>query len=87
MVGRTVPAASIPLSKPYSGQSGFLRFIQDFSNGKKSFGVNDFADAAVKLRPYEIKTIQVHYLVDAPTLAKLLSLPSGAIVPATISKE
>jgi hypothetical protein len=78
---------SIPWSKSYPGQNGFLSFVKDFSNGKKDFGSNDFADSAAKLRAYEVKTIHVYYRVEAPTLAKLLSLPPSAIVPSTIIKE
>jgi type VI secretion system protein ImpL len=88
IVGRSVPETSIPLSKQYAGQSGFLRFVQDFSNGQKDFGINDFADStAVRLRPYEVKVIRVYYQVEAPTLAKILSLPPSAIVPPTIIKD
>jgi hypothetical protein len=62
--------------------------VQDFSNGKKSFGGKDFtASDAAKLRAYEVKNIHVYYRVDAPALAKLLALPPGAIIPPTIIKE
>jgi type VI secretion system protein ImpL len=88
MVGMSVLENSISWSKPYPGQNGFLRFVQDFSNGKKDFGSNDFADStAAKLRPYEVKTIHVYYRVDAPTLTKIISLPPSAILPQTIMKD
>jgi hypothetical protein len=88
IVGRDVPATLVSLRLLYEGQSGFLRFVQDFSNGKKTFNVKDFPDAeAAKLRPYEVKTIHVYYQVDAPAPAKLLTLPPGAIIPSTIIKE
>ncbi|RMF93880.1 MAG: hypothetical protein D6736_00990, partial [Nitrospinota bacterium] len=74
-VGITVPAvSSLRIIKRYTGQTAFLRFIQDFRDGSHLFRLNDFPETADILRRYRIKGIKVFYRVDVPsTLAKLIS--------------
>jgi type VI secretion system protein ImpL len=75
-LGLSVPQASgIRIIKRYSGQVGFLHFIQDFRNGSRVFGLQDFSGAAEAWRRYHINSIRVFYRVETPdTLAKLISL-------------
>ena len=89
-------APSLRVTKRYKGQSGFLRFIQEFSGGSRSFGPSDFADAQAPaegprsseaLRRYRINSIRVFYRVDVPpSLSKLMSLAPSSAPPATIFK-
>ena len=89
-------APSLRVTKRYKGQSGFLRFIQEFSGGSRSFGLGDFADAQAPaegprsseaLRRYRINSIRVFYRVDVPpSLSKLMSLAPSSAPPAAIVK-
>jgi hypothetical protein len=87
----------LTVTKRYKGQSGFLRFIQDFSSGSRSFSINDFADPdapaewprlADTLRRYHITTIRVFYRVDPPpSLLTLMRRAPSAMLPPTIIKK
>lgn len=75
-VGISVPeASSLRFLKRYSGQTGFLRFIQDFRGGSQVFGANDFTDTEEVLRRYRINTVRVFYRLDVPdNLWKLIAV-------------
>src|SRR5262249_21350042 len=77
---------SLPLSKRYTGQTGFLDFIQDFRSGQHAFKSTDFTDPENTLRTYKINTITVFYRVDIPpTLKELLSrLNTPQVIPTII---
>jgi type VI secretion system protein ImpL len=96
-VGITVsPLASLSISKRYKGQGGFLRFLQDFSGGARTFTPGDFADSYAPaewqqldatLRPHRVNAIRVSLRPGVPsTLAQLMSLLPAAKTPAAITK-
>jgi type VI secretion system protein ImpL len=87
-LGMTVSEESaLPLVKRYTGQTGFLHFLQDFSDGAQEFRSADFADTEATLRRYGIHAIRVFYRVDVPsTLLKLMAFLSGSIVVPSITK-
>jgi type VI secretion system protein ImpL len=87
-VGMTVSEESaLPLVKRYTGQTGFLHFLQDFSDGVQEFRGADFTDTEATLRRYGIHAIRVFYQVDVPpTLKKLQAFLSGPIIVPSITK-
>ena len=90
------PLSSLSISKRYKGQGGFLKFLQDFSGGSRTFTPADFADSYAPaewqrldatLRPHRVDTIRVSLRRDVPpTLASLMSLLPSARPPAAITK-
>jgi type VI secretion system protein ImpL len=87
-VGMAVSEESaLPLVKRYTGQTGFLHFLQDFSDGAQEFREADFADPEATLRRYGIHAVRVFYQVDVPpTLKKIQSFLSGPIIIPSITK-
>jgi type VI secretion system protein ImpL len=81
-VGIRVPeVVSLPLTKRYPGQSGFLTFIQDFQQGAHTFSRFDFEDVDEAMSQYRIQAVRVFFSVNVPTsLTTLMSLMSGSIV-------
>jgi hypothetical protein len=88
--------SSLSISKRYKGQGGFLRFLQDFSGGSRTFTPSDFADSyppsewqrlGETLRPYRVSTIRVFFRAEVPsTLSTLMSLLPSAKPPAAITR-
>jgi type VI secretion system protein ImpL len=96
-LGLSVPEmSSLRVTKRYTGQDSFLRFIQDFSSGSHTFKMSDFAESYpaslwsqidAALRPYRVQAIKVFYRVEVPpALAKLVSLMPGSMIAPTIIK-
>jgi hypothetical protein len=96
-VGIAVPVlSSLPISKRYKGQDGFLRFLQEFSPGSRAFTPDDFADSYPTsewprvhetLRRYHVSAIRVFLRRDVPaSLSTLMSLLPGAKPPSAITK-
>jgi hypothetical protein len=86
-----------PLTRRYTGQSGFLNFLKEFRNSNAHpFKKQDFLESLIPAErqqlertwdKYAIKTITVYYRVQVPpSLDKLLSLSATAIVPPTLLK-
>jgi type VI secretion system protein ImpL len=96
-VGMSVPElSSLPISKRYKGQAGFLRFIQEFSGGSRTFVPGDFAESYTPaewpkigeaLRRHRVSAIRVSFRTDVPsTLSTLMSLLPGSKPPSGIIK-
>jgi hypothetical protein len=86
-MGTCVSAGSSSLIKRYTGQHGFLSFIQDFRDGSQVFRNNDFVDTEGTLHQYHINAVTVFYRASVQfALEKLISLLSGFTVPPTIVK-
>src|SRR5215510_11038831 len=90
LIRASVTEGSIPLVIRYPGQSGFLDFIRDFRGAEKlrNFELKDFVRSAPPeerrqvtdtLNRFGISTIRVRFRVDAPSLDKLLLLPSPVV--------
>jgi type VI secretion system protein ImpL len=90
------PISSLSISKRYKGPGGFLRFLQDFSGGARTFTPGDFAESYAPaewqqldatLRPHRVNAIRVTLRPGVPsTLAQLMSLLPTAKAPAAITK-
>jgi hypothetical protein len=96
-IGIAVPElSSLPISKRYKGQAGFLRFLQEFSGGSRTFTSGDFADSyppsewqrlGETLRRYRVSAIRVSFHTDVPpTLSTLMSLLPSSKPPSAITK-
>ncbi len=96
-LGISVPEVSaLQVTKRYTGQMGFLSFIQDFSTGSHTFSLTDFADSYPlsmwpqvenTLRTYRVRAITIFYRLDVPSmLSKLVSLVPGSMISPTIIK-
>jgi hypothetical protein len=89
--------SSWPISKRYKGQAGFLRFLQEFSGGSRTFSLGDFADSyppsewqrvGETLRRYHVSSIRVSLRTDVPpSLTTLISVLPVLKPPAAITKQ
>jgi type VI secretion system protein ImpL len=97
-VGIPVPVlSSSPISRRYKGQAGFLRFLQEFSGGSRTFTLGDFADSyppsewqrvGETLRRYQVSSIRVSLRTDVPpSLTTLISVLPVLKPPAAITKQ
>ncbi len=73
------------LMKRYSGQMGFLHFLQDFAGGSHRFSIDELESAdpsASDVRQSGVSSVQVFYQIDAPSLEKLFkeATPPSEIV-------
>jgi type VI secretion system protein ImpL len=90
------PLPSLSIAKRYKGQGGFLRFLQEFSGGSRSFTPTDFTDSyapaewqrlGATLQSYRVSTVRVSLRPDVPPgLTTLMSLLPASKPPAAISK-
>jgi type VI secretion system protein ImpL len=96
-VGMTVPEQlSLPVSRRYKGQTGFLRFLQEFTGGSRTFTPGDFTDSNLPsdsqrggetLRRYRVSAIRVSFRTEVPpALTTLMSLLPSLKPPAGITK-
>ncbi len=86
----------MPISKRYKGQMGFLRFIQDFSGGSRTYVPGDFAESyppaewpkiGEALRRHRVSAVRVSFRAEVPpTLSTLMSLLPGSKPPSAITK-
>lgn len=75
--------AGISLSKRYSGQLGFPRFLDDFSDGRQTFNLNDFSGDSAPLAEQRLTSLTLAYTVTgAPDVRSWLHS-----VPPTIPEE
>ena len=85
-VQQDVPAGAkrYQLTKTYSGRTGFLQFLQDFSGGTHRFPLDDFAGDPDVLRS-GVTAVTIHYNVEVPpTLTKVVSALQTATPPEDI---
>jgi type VI secretion system protein ImpL len=90
------PISSLSISKRYKGPGGFLRFLQDFSGGARTFTLGDFTDSYAPaewqrldatLRPHRVNAIRVSLRLGVPsTLTELMSLLPTAKPPTAITR-
>ena len=90
------PSSSLSITKRYKGQGGFLRFLQEFGGGSRTFTLGDFMDSyapaewqrlGATLQPYRVSSIKVSLRTDVPpTLATFMSLLPTSKPPAAITK-
>jgi type VI secretion system protein ImpL len=96
-VGMTVPElSSLPIARRYKGQTGFLRFLQEFNAGSRTFVPGEFTESsspsespkgAEMLRRYRVSAIRVSFRTEVPpTLTTLMTLLPGLKPPAAITK-
>jgi type VI secretion system protein ImpL len=96
-VGIVVPElSSLPISRRYKGQAGFLRFLQEFNGGSRTFTPGDFTDSSPApesqrvgetLRRYRVSAIRVSFRADVPpSLSTLISLLPGLKPAPAITK-
>lgn len=78
----------VRLTKRYTGQTGFLNFLQDFRTGSHRFQINDFPEGDPEARELlrdGVHTIQVYFQVNVPPslekLASALSASPMQIIP------
>jgi hypothetical protein len=90
------PLSSLSIAKRYKGQGGFLRLLQEFSGGGRTFALNDFGDSyapsewqrlSATLQSYRMNTIRVSLRVDVPpSLGTFMSLIPSSKPPTAITK-
>jgi type VI secretion system protein ImpL len=70
-----VPGAKrFQLTKSYSGKTGFLQFLQDFTAGAHRFRLDDLASTDPDVLRSGVDAVTVHYQIELPPgLAKLVS--------------
>jgi hypothetical protein len=96
-VGISVPPlASFSIAKRYKGQGGFLRFLQEFNSGARTYTASDFGDSyapsewqrlSATIQPYRLTTIRVSLRADVPsTLLTFMSLIPASKPPSAITK-
>lgn len=56
-----VEIGSHVLTRAYSGQLAFPEFFKDFSNGKRTFALNEFSEDTAALKKLGVKYIKVNY--------------------------
>jgi hypothetical protein len=84
-LGIASPEAPLRLTKRYAGQTGFVRFLEDFNTGFREFAVKDFAGAEELLRRHRVRATKLFYRVEIPPLLmKFLALVRSAAVPPVI---
>jgi type VI secretion system protein ImpL len=75
--------AGVTLSKRYSGPLGFPRFLDEFSDGRQTFSLEDFTGDSGPLKEQKLNTITLAYVVSgAPDVRSWLTS-----VPPTIPEE
>lgn len=68
----------LTLTVTYSGQMGFVNFLNDFRSGSRTFVSNDFPDAREKLAKMGITSLRIRYVITGfePVLKTLDRVPS-----------